>query len=113
MPVLMEIDIFDAEPADMGVMDDPCPDPAVMILEDEIRRVYREYGEAVRVRRHYLGEDHKAYRDFPRVAALLRERGPAVLPVTVIDGRVMRTGTYPTYGELEPVVVREDLHLRF
>lgn len=79
----------------------------------EIRRVYREYGDAVRVRRHWLGTDPPRYRDHPRVGALLRERGPGVLPVTLVDGRVIRTGAYPCYGELEPVRTYEDQYIRY
>ena len=35
-----------------------------------------------------------------RVAELLHAQGKKVLPVTLVNGQVFRTGSYPAYGEL-------------
>lgn len=102
MPVQMTVEIFDAGPVERGYRDCPCPDTDLLILEDELRRLYRELGPALRVHRYWLGLSAANYREFPAVYALIKERGLAVLPVTMVDGRVVRTGSYPQYRELEP-----------
>lgn len=96
------IEIFDDGPVGPVALAGPSPDPEQVILEEELRRLSREHGDAVRVRRYNLGREPRQYLEHPPVAALLRERGPAVLPVTLVNGRVVKTGAYPGYGELEP-----------
>lgn len=107
------IDVFDSGPIDDGALDGPCPDPCLIIFDQELRRLSREYGDGFRLRRFWLGWDPKSYIKFPEVAALLRERGPAVLPITMVDGRVVQTGAYPGLGEIEPQPVEEFNYLYF
>ena len=96
------VEIFDAGPIGGDLFDSPCPDPDQVILEQELRRIHREYGDGATVRRYWFGQDPRSYAAHPQVAALLRERGAGVLPVVMVDGWVMRTGSYPGLGEIEP-----------
>lgn len=97
----MFVEIFDVVPVTGTALEGPSPDPDLIMLEDELRRLQRQFGRNVTIERYYLGTTPEAYRDFPTVATLIRERGAAVLPVTLVDGRVVKTGSYPMYGELD------------
>lgn len=97
----VSIEIFDDGPVPVEALEGPCPDTAQIILEQELRRVGDECGEGVRVYRYWLGENPADYRDHPQVAALLRARGAAVLPITLVDGQVLRMGSYPALGDIE------------
>lgn len=99
----INIEIFDDAPIGPQVLANPNPDPDQVILAEELRRLGREYCEGLKVRRYYLGKEARGYLEHPPVAALIRERGPGVLPVTVVNGHVFKTGAYPKYGEIEAV----------
>lgn len=102
MEASITVEIYDDGPIYEEALSGPCPDPSLIILDQEIRRLYREFGGGLRLTRHWLGHEPTAYREHPLAAALLRERGPSVLPITIVDGRVLRAGAYPSLGEIEP-----------
>lgn len=109
----ISIDVFDSGPIDDGALDGPCPDTCLIIFDQELRRLAREYGDGFKLNRFWLGWEPKSYSNCPEVAALLRERGAAVLPITLVNGRVVRTGSYPGLGEIEVQPVEEFHYLYF
>lgn len=111
MRTVIYIDIFDDGPVGPQSLEGPYPDPNLVILEEELRRIHKEYGDSVEVRRYNLGQEPRHYLDHPAMAALMRERGPAILPVTMVDGRVVKTGAYPCYRELELAQLEDESEL--
>lgn len=104
------IEIFDVAPLNPANLEGPLPDPDLVVLEQELVRVQREFDGKVRLRWHARGTDPDAYRDFPAVATLLRERGPVVMPITAVNGRVIKTGSFPCFREIAlPATVDEEL----
>jgi 4-carboxymuconolactone decarboxylase len=52
------------------------------------------------VTRYNLAMQTQAFLEQDEVQKLLQEKGPDILPVIVVDGRVRLAGRYPTAGEL-------------
>lgn len=57
--------------------------------------------QGVDVRRYQMGAQLHAFMSNPQVYQLLRERQMAALPITVINGRVIKVGAYPTLAEVQ------------
>lgn len=52
------------------------------------------------ITRHNLSEEPQAYVDNKAVSEVLMAEGADVLPLTVLDGEVVKKGEYPTNDEL-------------
>lgn len=55
----------------------------------------------VEVRRYQMSVQPQAFMGNADVFRLLREQQLAALPITALDGRVIKTGAYPTLAEVE------------
>lgn len=71
----------------------PSVDPNLMRVATILVRLKHKGYE---VRRHNLTSDPGAYVENTTINQLLQTEGVAVLPVTLVDGRVVKTGAYPT-----------------
>jgi len=76
----------------------PTVDP---ILLDINEAVVTLKSEGIPVERYALNMQPYAFFSNPEVLRLVREGQLAVLPITVVDGRIVKTGAYPTLGELK------------
>lgn len=52
------------------------------------------------VTRHNLSSEPQAFVQNAEVAAMLKEKGVDALPVTYVDGKMLRSGAYPSNDEL-------------
>ncbi len=55
----------------------------------------------MRVERYQMMSHPQAYLKRREVLRLVREQGVDVLPITVVAGRLIKTGAYPTRQEIE------------
>lgn len=55
--------------------------------------------KGIKVERHNLSQDPKAYIDNRDVNKLLNHKGVDVLPITIVDGEVVKVSEYPTNEE--------------
>ncbi|NLN97137.1 MAG: arsenic metallochaperone ArsD family protein [Eubacteriaceae bacterium] len=46
--------------------------------------------------RHNMTMDPNAFVEYREVGTLLVEKGESVLPITMVDGKIVKTGVYPT-----------------
>lgn len=57
--------------------------------------------EGVQVKRYQMTSHPHAFLNNSDVMQLLRERGTAALPITVVAGRMVKAGAYPTPSEVK------------
>ncbi len=57
--------------------------------------------EGVRVARYQMTTNPHAFLNNPDVMRLVREQEMAALPITVVGGRVIKIGAYPTLAEVK------------
>ncbi|MDR7857361.1 arsenite efflux transporter metallochaperone ArsD [Tissierella sp.] len=55
--------------------------------------------KGITVQRHNLTSDPKAYVDNTKVNKLLLDSGVDILPITIVDGEIVKTKEYPTNEE--------------
>lgn len=75
----------------------PNPDQALIRLQDTIARI-KEMG--VQTERFTITSHPREFTRNPEVMKLLQSKQLEVLPITEIDGKIIKTGSYPTLEEL-------------
>lgn len=75
----------------------PSADP---VLIDVSEMVLQLKAQGVQVGRYQMGTQPGAFLANPQVYRLITEQKMAALPITVVNGRVIKTGAYPTLAEV-------------
>lgn len=95
-------------PADVEIFDPPmcCPTglcgPTLgQTLLDVNEMILALQAEGVQVARYQMTSDPQAFLNNPDVMRLVREQQIAALPITVVRGKVVKAGEYPTYMEIK------------
>lgn len=80
----------------------PAVDPKLVAVQEAILKLQQS---GVLVRRYQMTSQPAAFMQQPEVAALLRTaEGIKALPVTVVNGAVIKRGEYPALAEIEAVL---------
>ncbi|CUS05669.1 Arsenical resistance operon trans-acting repressor ArsD [Candidatus Promineifilum breve] len=116
MTDFITIDVNDADPApsmnktaiDIEFFDPPmcCPTglcgPTLdQTLLDVNEMIQAFQGQGLRVARYQIGSHPKHFMSNPAVLRLVRENKVDALPITVVRGRVIKAGAYPTRDEIQ------------
>jgi hypothetical protein len=60
--------------------------------------------EGVTIERYQMASQPHAFLGNPEVMQLVRDKQMAALPITVVRGRVIKTGAYPTLAEVRALL---------
>ncbi len=102
--VKVKIQIFDPPMCCPTGMCGPTIDPTLIEIHEAIGQVEKEYNGKVKVTRHLFGKDVQPFLSNKKVLSLIRENGPSTLPITTVDGDIIKSGSYPSYEELKNLV---------
>lgn len=75
----------------------PGVDPVLIKVNEAVLTLQKQ---GVEVTRFNLAQQPKDFMANRTIADLLHKNGKKVLPVTLIDGSVFKTGAYPSYEDL-------------
>ncbi len=75
----------------------PEPDPVQIAVNETIMKLGKQ---GVAVERFNLSKQLQDFAANKEVAALLHESGKKILPITIVEGKVLKTGAYASYEEL-------------
>ena len=56
------------------------------------------------VERYLITQSPQAFRDNPEIIKLIQEKQLKALPITTCDGKIVKTGAYPTLKEFETFI---------
>jgi hypothetical protein len=93
----MKIEIYDPAMCCSSGLCGPAIDPALVKMNDAILALKRQ---KVEVERYNLAQQTKLYMANKTVADLLHKNGKKVLPITFVNGALLKSGAYPSYEEL-------------
>ena len=79
----------------------PNPDQALINLQDTLEKVRKMEAE---VERYLITQSPQAFRDNPEIIKLIQEKQLKALPITTCDGKVVKTGAYPTFEEFKKFI---------
>jgi hypothetical protein len=95
-------------PADVEIFDPPmcCPtglcgptlDETLLDLNEMLLSLQ---AEGVMIERYQMASNPQAFLSNPEVMRLVREQQMAALPITVVRGKVIKVGEYPTLTEIK------------
>jgi len=98
---LVRVEIFDPPMCCPTGLCGPAVDPALLDIYETILKIKTEYDGQSVVERYVLGQQPGKFMQQPEVVRLLKAHGVSVLPVTVVNGVVVKERVYPSYAELK------------
>ncbi len=93
----MKIEIYDPAMCCSSGLCGPALDPVLVKVNDAVIWLKKQN---VEVERFNLAQQPKVYMDNKIVADLLHKNGKKVLPITFVNGEMIRSGSYPSYEDL-------------
>ncbi len=82
----------------------PTIDPALLDVNEMILTLQ---GEGIAVARYQMASHAQAFVNNREVFHLVREKQLAALPITVVSGRVIKIGAYPTITEVREAMTHK------
>jgi hypothetical protein len=76
----------------------PSPDQSLLDLQNALEEIKKKGAE---VERYSITQSPRKFRDNPEVIRLIQRRQLKALPITTFNGKVVRSGNYPTLEELK------------
>lgn len=101
---LLTIEIFDPPMCCPSGLCGPAIDPALLDINEAILRLKKEFDGKLVIERYLLTQQGPKFMQNPHVLALLKSRGVEVLPITTVNGEVVKRQAYPSYDELKSVI---------
>lgn len=92
------VDLFDPPMCCSSGMCGPSVDPVLVDVNDMLQNLQEQ---GVNVQRHQMSSDPQAFLHNRDVYRLIQEQKMAALPITVVNGRVIKVGTYPSLSEIK------------
>jgi hypothetical protein len=77
----------------------PAPDKTLVQLGQDISKLKEKFPEIV-VERYMITQQPLKFRDNEEVYKLVKEKSKEILPITTLNGRVIKTNKYPTLDEI-------------
>lgn len=98
---LIQIEIFDPPMCCSTGLCGPDIDPALLDINEAILKVKKEFDGKVKIERYLLSQQGPKFMQQPEVMKRLQSNGVEILPLTVVDGKVVKEKSYPTFDELK------------
>ncbi|MGE5506998.1 MAG: arsenite efflux transporter metallochaperone ArsD [Chitinophagales bacterium] len=100
----VKIEIFDPPMCCATGICGPTVDPNLIRVNEAILALEKAHPLQVEIKRYMPTTHPAAFLGNQEVVRLMREQGVGVLPITAVNGTVVRTGGYLTYEEMEAEV---------
>lgn len=101
------LEIFDPPMCCPGGLCGPAIDPALLDISEALLRLRQEYDGQLSVERYLLPGQAGKFMAAPAVMQALQAGGAGVLPIALVNGRVLTRGRYPTYQEVVQAISDE------
>ncbi len=112
----MRVEIYDPPMCCSSGLCGPSIDPVLVKTNDTVLALKKQ---GVVVERYNLAQQIKAFAANRTIADPLHGNGKKILPVTIVNGKVFKTGKYPLYEDLckelgvEPLKKGKPMTLQF
>jgi hypothetical protein len=96
----IQIEIFDPPMCCPTGLCGPDIDPALLDINEAIIKLKKELDGNVSINRYLLSQQGPKFMQQPEVMKRLQSNGVEALPLTLVDGKVVKEKSYPSYDEL-------------
>ena len=76
----------------------PNPDKTLIVFQDTFTNLKKSGND---IERYIITQSPEKFKENPMIIKLIQEQQLKVLPITTLDGVVVKTGSYPTGNELK------------
>jgi len=102
--IKMKIEIFDPPMCCPSGLCGPDIDPALLDINEVILKLKKEFDGKVTIERYLLSQQGPKFMQQPEVMQRLQKFGVEILPITLVDGKVVKEKEYPSYDELKNLI---------
>ncbi|SCX78401.1 arsenite efflux transporter metallochaperone ArsD [Alkaliphilus peptidifermentans] len=102
----MKIEFFDPPMCCSSGICGPSVDEKLIKVSENIDTLKRKY-EGISIERYMISQQPLKFRDNEEVFRLVKEKGREVLPITTVNGRIIKVNEYPSLEELEKEIGAE------
>jgi hypothetical protein len=96
----VKVEIFDPPMCCPTGICGPTIDPALLDIQEALLKIREEFDGQAHVERYLLSQQPARFMQNPQVLTLLKKEGTGILPITVVEGEIMKTKSYPSFQEL-------------
>jgi hypothetical protein len=96
----VKVEIFDPPMCCPTGICGPTIDPVLLDIQEALLRIQKQFDGAASVERYLLSQQPARFMQNPQVLALLKKEGAGILPITVVEGEIVKTKSYPSFQEL-------------
>lgn len=96
----MKIEIFEPTMCCSSGICGPSVDEKLVKISEDIETLKKEF-EGIDIQRYQPQTHSMKFMANMEVGKLVRENGQKILPITVLNGKVIKSGQYPTLEELK------------
>jgi hypothetical protein len=97
----MKIELYEPAMCCSSGVCGPSVDPVLVKLQETLRLIEEQSNGLVKVARHNLSSEPKAFVENATVTEPLRTEGNGVLPLTFLDCVLLSKGSYPAASEFQ------------
>lgn len=101
---MKKIEIYDPAMCCSTGVCGPSPDEDLVTFAAELKNMSQE----AEVQRFNLGQQPAAFAENSVIQQILKDEGPDVLPVILIDGKLAMKGVYPSRQQLQQLIGAEE-----
>ena len=84
----------------------PSVDERLVRIQENIEIIKRNYQGSV-VERYQISQQPAKFKENEEVYKIVKEQGKAALPITTVNGKVIKAGEYPSLEEIEAGIAGE------
>ena len=88
----------------------PEPDRELMEFNETLKRLTSEYNGNLRLMRASLVFNSLLFFANTEIARLVKENGPAILPITTVNGTIVARQKYMTYEQIKEILERKTVN---
>ena len=81
----------------------PNVDKALIEFNETLKKLGEEYKD-LKITRASMSFNVQLFMQTPEIRDLVRTNGPSILPITVIDGKVVKKQQYPKHAEVKEML---------
>jgi hypothetical protein len=81
----------------------PEPDKTLIDINEALKKIGEEYKD-LKITRASMSFNAQLFLQTPAIRDLVKANGVKILPITVIDGQIVRKQSYPEYAELKALL---------
>ena len=103
-PQTIELEIYDPPMCCPTGLCGPEMDEELLAIKDNLMNLEKEFGEHLNTTRYMLTNNGPKFMEHPEIMQDMQNQGVEVLPVTTVNGTVVKKGAYPDYEELKSLI---------